>query len=600
MSPELFAMSDYSCHTKVQPDQTYLFTSFIPMKQRSISSGLIIVSLLLMAGCQAPIVPNTPEQTPVETPSTPTTPTTTTGSDVKFANITPTSTATFTKGHEDEIAKLYAPKNDPQKTWKDQLESRFKWYDVGEIQAAPYQGWRLVVLDLQCDDMCFSNSIYRFAWDATNQKLVLLKNHSISDEENIFAPVLSKTDPTTVLTSLEVPDTIVMPDGKSVIEKVSEDQWYLPEGITKVAFTDPKAGPVYFANRGDTGCLYVKKGDGSVVSYTYNFNFIANINWNDAKKTPTPTSDYAPNAGGCGISGRCYIVDEVDKKDLTLIAKTSSGQEVYEVKNPVENISNTAVGQQNASLAQLQFDQSWQTYKQSWQYLPKETRKPLMTYAQFKNLHPILYWQDPLGRFSSIVQNQVKPMAECGKPVIYLYPTVATDVHVQVDIDEFTKTIPDYGNNGWTVRAEPNGQLYNYADRTTYPYLFWEGKKKNGISVDQGFVVERKNLKKFLSESLDKMGLNTQEKADFTDFWYERMMKNTQPYFFISFLGTQDFNKVAPLTIEPKPDTLIRVFMYYHPMFTSISVRPQTLKSIPRNGFTVLEWGGTSSMPWQY
>lgn len=570
------------------------------MKKRSISSGLIIVSLLLMAGCQTPTVPTTPEQTPVETPSTPTTPTTTPVSetDVKFSNITPTNTATFTQGHEDAIAKLYAPGNDPKTTWKDILETRFKWYDVGEIQAAPYQGWRLVVLDLQCDDMCFSNSIYRFAWDGTNQKLVLLQKQSVSDEENIFAPILSKTDPTTVLASLEVPDTIVMPDGKSVIERITDSEWFLSEGITKVAFTDPKVGPVYFASAGATGCLYVKKGDGSVVSYSYNLNFIGNIVWSDTTKTAVPTSDYTPNAGGCGISGRCYIVDDVNKKDLTLVAKTSSGQELYEVKNPVENISTLKTA--NTTQALLQFDQSWQTYKQSWEYMPKDTRKPLMTYAQFKNLHPILYWQDPLGRFSSIVQNEVKPMAECGKPVIYLYPTKTTDVHVQVGIDELTKTIPAYGQNGWTVRAEPNGKLYNYADRTTYPYLFWEGKKKNGISVDQGFVVERKNLKKFLSESLDKMGLNAQEKADFTDFWYERMMKNTQPYFFISFLGTQDFNKVAPLTIEPKPDTLIRVFMYYHPMFKAISVRPQTLKSIPRSGFTVLEWGGTSSMPWQY
>ncbi len=190
--------------------------------------------------------------------------------------------------------------------------------------------------------------------------------------------------------------------------------------------------------------------------------------------------------------------------------------------------------------------------------------------------------------------------AECGQPVIYLYPETPTNVHVEVEVDEFTVTIPDYGLSGWTVQAHPNGSLYNYADGQNYPYLFWEGIDKDGINPSKGFVVEKENLVSFLDESLTKLGLNATEKADFTDFWYPRMMDNPEPYLFVSFVGTADFNKVAPLHITPAPDTLIRVFMYYQPEPNYYSVPAQKLTSIPRKGFTVLEWGGTSSRPWKY
>jgi hypothetical protein len=76
------------------------------------------------------------------------------------------------------------------------------------------------------------------------------------------------------------------------------------------------------------------------------------------------------------------------------------------------------------------------------------------------------------------------------------------------------------------------------------------------------------------------------------------MLTNNEEYFFVSFVGTRDFNKVAPLKISPAPDTLIRVFMYYMPLNKPLRTEKQDLKTIDRNGFTVVEWGGTSSVPW--
>jgi hypothetical protein len=68
-------------------------------------------------------------------------------------------------------------------------------------------------------------------------------------------------------------------------------------------------------------------------------------------------------------------------------------------------------------------------------------------------------------------------------------------------------------------------------------------------------------------------------------------MPNT-PYTRLTWFGTSDMNKLAPLHITPKPDTMIRVFLDFQGLKEPIAIPAQTLSSIPRKGFTVIEWGG--------
>ncbi len=64
------------------------------------------------------------------------------------------------------------------------------------------------------------------------------------------------------------------------------------------------------------------------------------------------------------------------------------------------------------------------------------------------------------------------------------------------------------------------------------------------------------------------------------------------PYYFVTFLGTSEMNKIAPLTISPKPDTVIRILMDFSPLAKPIKVDGYNIKTPARNGFTVVEWGG--------
>ncbi|OIO45668.1 MAG: hypothetical protein AUJ28_03790 [Parcubacteria group bacterium CG1_02_37_51] len=179
---------------------------------------------------------------------------------------------------------------------------------------------------------------------------------------------------------------------------------------------------------------------------------------------------------------------------------------------------------------------------------------------------------------------------ECGKPVIYLYPEEETDISVKVSPNGgFTKVEPEY-NEGWNVLANPQGELYNYADQKIYPYLFWEGIGFDYRLPEQGFVAAQKDIENFLVNKLSYLGLIKSEYDEFIDFWLPRMQE--QPFYFITFLPQEKFDVLAPLEIVPEPDTVIRVFMDYRGLDQYQEVAEQQLEKGERLGYTAIEWGG--------
>lgn len=176
------------------------------------------------------------------------------------------------------------------------------------------------------------------------------------------------------------------------------------------------------------------------------------------------------------------------------------------------------------------------------------------------------------------------------KPVIYLYPEENTDISVNIEFDgTFTCTYPEYGN-GWNVTAYPDGKIVNKADGLEYSYLFWEGISNADYHIDTGFVISGNETENFLKEKLSYMGLTPKEYNEFIVYWLPQMIDN--PYNLISFMG-EDYTKTAKLKIEPKPDSCLRVFMVYKPLETPIEIEEQQLSSFKREGFSVIEWGGS-------
>lgn len=177
------------------------------------------------------------------------------------------------------------------------------------------------------------------------------------------------------------------------------------------------------------------------------------------------------------------------------------------------------------------------------------------------------------------------------KPVIYLYPPTEQKVSVKLEFDgKFTFTYPEY-NNGWNVIAKPDGTLLNVSDQKEYSYLFWEG-----IATDQtwdlskGFVVRGEDTKDFLQVKLSDIGLTPTEYNEFIVYWLPKIQNNK--YNLISFVTDEYANK-AKLKIQPEPDSVLRVFMVVKPLDQYREIERQEFSPFKRQGFTVVEWGGT-------
>ena len=176
------------------------------------------------------------------------------------------------------------------------------------------------------------------------------------------------------------------------------------------------------------------------------------------------------------------------------------------------------------------------------------------------------------------------------KPVIYLYPEKETQVSVKLDCKgELTFTYPDY-QGGWQVTALPDGTLYDNREGREYSYLFWEGVSPGEYDFSHGFVVKGEDTRKFLQEKLAFLGLTPREYNEFIVYWLPQMQNN--PYNLIAF-QKEAYTELAKLEITPRPDSLLRVFMAYQPLEEPVEIEPQQLEPFVREGFAVVEWGGS-------
>lgn len=186
---------------------------------------------------------------------------------------------------------------------------------------------------------------------------------------------------------------------------------------------------------------------------------------------------------------------------------------------------------------------------------------------------------------------EINPGLTTDKPIIYLYPTEETKVTVKVGNPEnLIHTYPKY-ENSWEVLAKPNGNLIDLKTGRNLYALYWEGINTVKANMEEGFVVKGEDTICFLEEKLEILGLNEREQEEFIVYWLPKLESNK--YNFIRFQTMEEINENMPLGISPKPDTLIRIVMEFKGLENEIEVKEQKLETPQRNGFTVVEWGGT-------
>jgi hypothetical protein len=177
------------------------------------------------------------------------------------------------------------------------------------------------------------------------------------------------------------------------------------------------------------------------------------------------------------------------------------------------------------------------------------------------------------------------------KPIIYFYPEVPTVCSAKVTLDgRLTCTYPMHGADGWqNFVANSDGTLV-FPDGKEYYALYWEGVQHAEWDFSQGFCVRGEDTVAFLEWALAAQGLTPREVNEFVVYWLPLMQEN--PYNVIAF-QTEAYTDGAILDIEPAPDSLLRVFMAYYPSDTAVDMQPQTFTGFTRDGFAVVEWGGS-------
>ena len=183
------------------------------------------------------------------------------------------------------------------------------------------------------------------------------------------------------------------------------------------------------------------------------------------------------------------------------------------------------------------------------------------------------------------------------KPIIYLYPTSETRVSVRLGKpSDVTVSYPEYNaNKGWNVSAQPNGDLVDIDTGRSLYSLYYESESSEDVYSMQsdGFIVSREDTVSFLEDKLAKLGLNEHEAEEFIVYWLPKLNQNN--YNYIRFATMDEINNAMPLDINPNPDTAIRVLMTYKGLDKPIEgITEQQLPTTPtRDGFTVVEWGGS-------
>ena len=181
------------------------------------------------------------------------------------------------------------------------------------------------------------------------------------------------------------------------------------------------------------------------------------------------------------------------------------------------------------------------------------------------------------------------PYYRVRKPVIYLYPEETTEVSVALDINgDLTTTYPKY-ENGWTVTAEPDGTLTDVKGKV-YNYLYWEGETDVEFDMSEGFCVKGSETAELLEKALAELGLTRKEANEFIVYWLPLMEGNA--YNVISF-QSEVYTDNAKLFVNPEPDTVIRVFMTWYGSKKPVKIAEQRLSAPIRQGFTLVEWGGS-------
>jgi hypothetical protein len=428
-------------------------------------------------------------------------------------------------------------------------------YSIGIVQNGVFKGDKIIARNQQyCGMDCggrSENELYYYVYHLGHQ-----------------IPV--GPDTSYPLNGLGAPNKILVPNSSYVLKKDFASGFFDDEEIGLLLFTDATAGKVFDTDY-TPSCFVIELNDHALVYYSLDIPF---INKENGELNVTLANGKKFNESYDLDSDWTCLPVVPEPKNLHIVAYNSISEPLYALDNNDEKLKEL-YNEENTMAAY---------------------QKLALSYQQFLDIYPLLYWKDPVGRWIELKNKKYLIAAEKCKPVIYLYPEEKMDVSVYVKPNGgFTHTIPEY-HDGWHVTAFPDGTIVDKTSSITYPYLYWAGWSIDVPKITKGWIVDRGNLESFLKDKLAQLGLSKKEIFDFNEYWVTRLREDGAPQYKIMFLDQEEFNQLAPLRIEgeKRPDHIIRVVMYAQAAHGNEILPAQILSEKPsRDGFTVVEWGGS-------
>lgn len=475
-----------------------------------------------------------------------------------------------------------------QNIYNDEQDEYTKYYEVGK------RGDNVIIIR-QTMDVGTISDIFEKSPDGTFTAIVRPNGNAMLDE-NYVSPVYDnpnvKIDSLAYYDSLSIPNQIKLNNGE-IIENKSSNILGEPYGDNPGTYSDNtegltstgvmKLGPSEvieerrsYVDTGLTAKVYgVHLPIKTLVDMTYRpiGTSFKDTTWENKYASQ---DEFAGIVRGCGSSGGgVSLGDNVTDADFVAAGKTIDGQVLYDFKDS------------NHTMVQKAYEET----KQNFDYESADPSLKNVTIDKFMSEHAIFAYKSKSGEWFIYTSNKYAPQGGCAKPVIYLYPTAPMAISVKVGADVKVSD-PHYDSkNGWKVLALPNGQLK--VNGLNYDSLFWEGPGYGKYpAITAGTVVPSTQAEKTIKNQLLEQGLNSSEAQDFLDYWTPKIPD--KPYVRLTWFSTSQMDRLAPLQVTPKPDTIIRVFLDMDGLDKPISIPTQKLNSLERKGFTLIEWGGLS------
>ena len=191
------------------------------------------------------------------------------------------------------------------------------------------------------------------------------------------------------------------------------------------------------------------------------------------------------------------------------------------------------------------------------------------------------------GELLSGINFQLMSTSMADKPNLYLYPTQTTQVQVEIGLHsgcEVTVSDPEYGT-GWDVNVEPSGLIDGQ-----HTFLFYEAEVPHRFPKERGWVIPASEVVPFFNQLMNLYGFTAAETFDFVDYWKDHLP--SAPYYAVYPLtDAAVLDPLATLDIQPKPDSLFRLWFVVSPEANAIPMVPAKVEPMTRQGFAAVEWG---------